>query len=68
VLGDKLGDVLGDELGVCLAEDPEGLLVVGFQVCLPHFPVEDPSELLVAQLATSVVVFVDDVVNLCQYV
>jgi hypothetical protein len=51
-------------LGFCLAEDPEGLLVVCLEVRLPHFPVQDPPELGVAQLTASVVVLVQDVVHL----
>jgi hypothetical protein len=53
-----------DVLGVCLAEDPEGLLVVCLEVRLPHLPVQDPPELGVAQLTAPVVVLVQDVVNL----
>jgi hypothetical protein len=51
-------------LGVCLAEDPEGLLVVGLEVRLPHFPVQDPPELGVAQLTAPVVILVQDVMYL----
>ncbi len=51
-------------LGVCLAEDPEGLLVVGLEVRLPNFPVQDTPELGVAQLTAPVVILVQDVVYL----
>ncbi len=47
-----------------LAEDPEGLLVVGLRVRLLHLLVEDPPELGVAQLTAPVIILVHNVVNL----